>query len=122
MPGAVVSLPVSKQVVPEHRRALKDHKKQAATRVCGRRQRSDTLRTRGVRAVTFWGHTDAPTSGNTVAPPAATSLIYNRNTGSGTPGWTPDFLSTNEEVKSVQKSGFVLQTHISGTVEEHACI
>lgn len=31
----------------------------------------------GTRGFTFLGQTAAPTSGNTVAPPAATSLIWN---------------------------------------------
>lgn len=76
MSGAVVSLPAAKQVVPEHCGALED--KQAAA-VDGReiiKVRSFLFRT-GQQARTFWGHTAAPTSGNTVAPPAATSLIYN---------------------------------------------
>lgn len=69
--------------------SLLHHWQRGCTRTlrCPERQQSNTCllqlthfpwRT-GLWVVTFWGHTAAPTSGNTVAPPAATSLIYNRD-------------------------------------------
>lgn len=78
MSGAVVALAAGEQVVPEHRRALRDDKKSDP------RSRSGTAQ----GAFTFWGHTAAPTSGKTVAPPAATSLIYNTGRQAQTPAGT----------------------------------
>lgn len=109
MPGAVVPFPVPEQVVPEDRGALKDDKEQAAavgdraTSLCGdKTSQTHSLFRTAQSAFTFWGHTAAPTSGNTVAPPAATSLIYNtdREAQRLQPGLEPaNFLHTNVEVK-----------------------